>query len=109
MWHKTARFSNIQIKKSEKIYLSFSTLAIFIMFLKMIIKAILYTENLQITERVIYGNLPRKPIQELLNHSSRNQMVASWTMAVFLAVLSREEVIRWMFLTNNRYITVKRS
>jgi len=80
-----------------------------IMLLKMIIKAILYAENLQITERVLYDNLLRKPIHELLNHSSRNQMVASRTMAVSLAAVLREEVISWMFVTSNRYITVKRS
>jgi len=91
------------LKKIRKIYLSFSTLTILTMFLKiMIIKAILYTENLQVTERILYDNLLRKPIQELLNHFSRSQMVATWTMAVSLAVVSREEVTIWMFMTSNR-------
>ena len=36
-------------------------------------------------------------------------MVATRTMVLSLAVVSREEVISWMFMTSNRYITVKRS
>jgi hypothetical protein len=31
----------------------------------MIIKAILYTENLQMTEGVLYDNLPRTPMQDI--------------------------------------------
>jgi len=100
---------DFQILKYKNLKNLFYTLIILIMFLKMIIKAILYTENLQITERVLYDNLLRKPIQELLNHPSRNQTVVRRTMAVSLAVVSRQEIIRWIFVTSNRYITVKRS
>jgi hypothetical protein len=67
----------------------------------MVIKAILYTENLQITERVLYDNLLRTPIKDFLNHSSPNQLVATWTMAFSLVVVSREEDINWMFMTSN--------
>jgi hypothetical protein len=35
-------------------------------------------------------------------------MVDTRTMAFSFAVASREEVISWMFVTSNRYITVNR-